>query len=136
MLPIGEFEIDIPRALIIDDEPGIRFALKRWFERQGFAVSEVADAEQALKHIADSDDGEDSLSVIVCDMHLPGITGDELHARLTIERPALAMRMILTTGDSVGDAAPGTALANHPFVLQKPFDLVSLKAVVSRVQGS
>ena len=69
-------------------------------------------------------------------MHLPGITGDELLARLTIERPALAMRMILTTGDSVGDAAPGTALANHPFVLQKPFDLVSLRAVVSRVQGS
>ncbi len=126
----------MPRALIIDDEPGIRFALKRWFERQGFVVLEAADAEQALTQIADTDDGEDSLRVIVCDMHLPGITGDALLARLTIERPALATRMILTTGDSVDDAALGTALANHPFVLQKPFDLVSLKAVVERVQSA
>lgn len=126
----------MPRALIIDDEPGIRFALKRWFERQGFVVLEAADAEQALTQIAETDDGEDSLRVIVCDMHLPGITGDELLARLTIERPALATRMILTTGDSVDDAALGTALANHPFVLQKPFDLVSLKAVVERVQSA
>ena len=126
----------MPRALIIDDEPGIRFALKRWFERQGFVVLEAADAEQALTQIADSDDGEDSLRVIVCDMHLPGITGDQLLARLTIERPTLATRMILTTGDSVDDAAPATALANHPFVLQKPFDLVSLKAIVARVQSA
>ena len=41
----------MPRALVIDDEPGIRLALKRWFERQGYTVLEAADGEAALKHL-------------------------------------------------------------------------------------
>ena len=124
----------MPRALLVDDEPGIRFALKRWFERQGFVVVETADGNQALAHLMATHDVEDAPDVIVCDVHLPGIAGDALLVRLVAERPVLATRMILTTGDAVDYAPPDSVLATHPFVLQKPFELAALKAMVERVR--
>ncbi len=51
------------------------------------------------------------------------------------ETPALVERIILTTGDAVSSAEPGSVLAEHPHVLQKPFDLGTLKRVVAGVCG-
>ena len=125
----------MPRALLIDDEPGIRVALKRWFERQGFVAIEAADGRQALDHLMAANDVEDTLDVIVCDIRLPGMSGDELLQQLSRDRPALAARVILTTGDDVEAAAPGSVLARHPFVLQKPFELATLKTMVERMRA-
>jgi CheY-like chemotaxis protein len=124
----------MPRALLVDDEPAVRLALKRWFEREGFVAIEAADAGQALAHFMASGDEGNALDVIVCDIHLPGISGDELLARLSAERPALAAKVILTTGDLVDFAEPDSVLARHPFVLQKPFELAALKTMVERLR--
>ncbi len=118
------------RALIVDDEAGIRFALRRWFERQKYDVLEAGDGNEAMRQIAQR--GND-LQIIVCDLHLPGLDGEALIARLSSEHPALVRRVILTTGDSIEDARPDSVLASHPWVLQKPFDLASLKQIVERV---
>ena len=123
----------MPRALLIDDEPGVRVALKRWFERQGFVALEAMDGAQALAQLIAGDDVENPLDVIVCDIHLPGLSGEQLLARLSVERPVLAARVILTTGDLVDYAPPDSVLATHPFVLQKPFELATLKLMVDRV---
>ena len=124
----------MPRALIIDDEPGIRLALKRWFERQGYGVTEAADGETALTLLLASGAGTaEPLSVIVCDLNLPGISGEELLDRLYVDRPSVASRLILTTGDAIDYAAPGSVLARHPLVLQKPFDLATLRTIVDRI---
>ena len=124
----------MPRALLVDDEPGIRIPLKRWFERQGFVTVEAADGDQALALLMAANDGDHTPDVIVCDIHLPGMSGDVLLARLSAERPALAARVILTTGDAVDFAAPGSVLGSHPFVLQKPFELAALKIMVEQVR--
>jgi DNA-binding NtrC family response regulator len=127
------WEYQVTRALIIDDESGIRFALKRWFERQQYVVLEAGDGNAAMEHIVAEGD---ALRVIVCDLHLPGLNGDALISRLAVEYPALVSRVILTTGDAVDDAPSNSVLARHPFVLQKPFDLATLKQVVERVVAS
>jgi CheY-like chemotaxis protein len=124
----------LPRVLIVDDEPGIRFALKRWFERQQWSVEEAADGAQALELLrASSEEGESRFDVVVCDLHLPQMTGDEIVREIAETRPALAARVILTTGDAVHDATPGSVLAQHKHVLQKPFDLGTLRDVVQLV---
>jgi CheY-like chemotaxis protein len=121
----------MPRALIIDDEPSVRFAITRWFERQGYTVSGADDGPDALAQLANLYDEE--VDVILCDLHLPGISGAELLTRLAKHRPLLAARLILCTGDSVDFAPPDSVLARHPLVLQKPFDFASLQAIVDRV---
>lgn len=126
----------MPRALLVDDEPGIRIAMRRWFERQGFVATEAADGNQALAQLMAADSVENTPDVIVCDVHLPGLSGDELLKKLCAERPALAARVILTTGDAVDFAAPGSVLALHPWVLQKPFELATLKTMVERLRAA
>ncbi len=122
------------RAFIIDDEPGIRLALRRWFERAGYAVVEASTGEEALAQLSAAEEPtEASPAVIICDINLPGLSGEELLGTIGATRPGLAARFILTTGDSIDDATAGSALARHPFVLQKPFDLATLKSLVELV---
>jgi DNA-binding NtrC family response regulator len=124
----------LPRVLIVDDEPGIRFALKRWFERQQWTVLEAQDGQAALDLLfSSSDDTDARIDVVVCDLHLPLISGEAVVQALMAERPTLVQRVLLTTGDAVVDAAPGSVLAQHPHVLQKPFDLATLKQAVERI---
>jgi DNA-binding NtrC family response regulator len=124
----------MPQALIVDDEPGIRFALKRWFERQGYSVREADSGDSAVAALISNEAADSNeFDVVVCDLNLPGMSGDALLQRLALERPAIVSRVILTTGDAIVDAAPDSVLANHPHVLQKPFDLATLKTMVDRV---
>ena len=124
----------LPSVLLIDDEPGIRFALRRWFERQGWTVQESGDGEDALARLLSvSDDGDDRFDLVICDVNLPKRSGASLVNALKSDRPAMATRVILSTGDDVEDAAPGTMLQSYPNILQKPFDLSTLRALVERV---
>jgi len=124
----------LPRVLIVDDEPGIRFALKRWFERQQWLVEEAQDGRQAMQ-ILERETADTAFDLVVTDLHLPGVSGEELLHALAATRPALAARVILTTGDAVQDAARDSILATHPHVLQKPFDLGTLRTAIERVLG-
>ena len=124
----------LPRVLIVDDEPGIRFALKRWFERQKWEVHEAPDGREALLLI-ERETADAAFDLIVTDLHLPGLSGEELLQSLASTRPALAAHVILTTGDAVQDAPRDSILATHPHVLQKPFDLGTLRGAIDRVLG-
>lgn len=127
-------ELQLPRVLIVDDEPGIRFALKRWFERQEWTVSETGDGQSAMTLLLASDDADETrIDLVICDLHLPLLSGEELLRTMMDSRPAVAERLILSTGDSVVDAEPGTALAIHRHVLQKPFELETLRTLVASI---
>lgn len=121
----------MPRVLIIDDESGIRFALRRWFERQQWAVLEAEEGTAALGILEDAARAGDAIDLIICDLHLPGMSGEELVTRLQASHPALVERLVLTTGDAIDAAPPDSVLGRHPHVLQKPFDLTTLRAMVT-----
>jgi len=125
----------LQRVLIIDDEPSIRFALRRWFERQGWTADEATDGVTALEILrAPAADGISGYSVIVCDLRMPGMSGPQLHARLLIERPALLERFVFTTGDDVA-APPGSVIGSLKRVLQRPFEFSELRELVESVAG-
>jgi len=121
------------RALLIDDEPVIRFALRRFFERQGWVVDEAEDGRGALARLLGPDSA--TYDVVITDLRMPGISGMELHSRLEQERPAILERMILTTGDMVSPEAAAFLRRSTCPVLGKPFELAQLRALVARVAG-
>lgn len=128
----------MPRVLIIDDEPSIRFALRRWFERQGWTADEAIDGANALDMLLSqsADAGsDDSYTVIVCDLRMPGMSGSQLHDRLKTERPALIDRLVFTTGDDVASPPVGSVLGSHERVLQKPFEFTALRELVESIAG-
>lgn len=126
-----------PRALLVDDEPVIRQALRRFFARLGWDVDEAEDGTEALRHLLGAGDGTPvrEYAVIISDLRMPGISGIELHARLAAARPELLHRLILSTGDSVSSEAADFLRHSSCPVLNKPFELAELRAMLARVHA-
>ena len=122
------------RALLIDDEPVIRFALRRFCERQGWQVDEAEDGHGALERLLAPD--APTYDVVITALRMPGLSGMDLHNRLERERPALLRRVILTTGDTVSPDAANFLQRSPCPVLGKPFELSELRALVERVAGA
>lgn len=117
-------------ALIIDDEPTIRAALKRYFIRRGWRVEEASDGGIGLEML--SRHGRE-IGVVISDLRMPGFSGIDLHDRLAIEAPALLRRFVFSTGDvSSPDTASFVQRTACP-VLQKPFELRVLDQIVAAV---
>src|SRR6266567_3588944 len=61
------------RVLVVDDEPHIRAVLRGYLEADGFAVSEAADGEAAVRRLRD-----DAPDLVLLDVMMPGIDGLEV----------------------------------------------------------
>lgn len=119
------------RALLVDDEAVIRHALRRFFQRQGWTVDDVENGGQALDLLLAANGPQ--YDVIISDLRMPEISGMDLYERLAAERPALLGRLILSTGDSVSPEASEFLRRSACPVLNKPFELAELRAMVGRM---
>ncbi len=120
--------------LIIDDEESIRRALRRYFERRDWVVEEATDGADAVVKL-ERPDAEAVFDVILCDLKMPGISGQELFVRLQKDRPGLAKKFIFATGDSgAPDVVDFLTSVGVP-VLEKPFELRSLELLAQQVRA-
>ncbi len=123
----------LPSLLVIDDEVTIRRALRRHFERRGWAVDEAPDGTDALVKLLRRD-ASVLYDVVLCDLKMPGIAGPELYRRLEAESPDMVRRLILSTGDvSAADVVAFLAGVTVP-VLEKPFELSTLENLAEKVR--
>ena len=118
------------RVLIIDDEPSIRMALRRFFVKRDWVVDEASDGGTALRALLAPDAPEYTL--VVSDLRMPGLSGIALHDRLVAERPWIVKRMIFSTGDVASQEAREFIDRVEAPVLQKPFELATLDATITR----
>lgn len=123
------------RVLIVDDEVTIRIALRRFFTRMGWEVEEAANGESALEHLMSDRDqaGGPRIALVVSDLRMPGVNGMEMYERLKASYPAILPRLIFSTGDLVSEEAAAFVRSAECVVLQKPFELATLREVVERV---
>lgn len=118
------------RVLVVDDEPAIRKTLSRYLvRRRGHEVDEAEDGAEALEIL---ESGTAEYDVIVSDLRMPGLGGDQLMERLAALGTGLDRRMIFLTGDAAsGQSARLLATANVP-VIYKPVDLPVLSDRIER----
>jgi two-component system, cell cycle sensor histidine kinase and response regulator CckA len=114
--------------LLVEDQEQVRKLAQRVLERAGYSVVTAADGQSAVA-LANRHPGP--INLLVADMMLPGLSGRELAAQLTIHRPAIKVLYISgTTDDAIARhrvLAPGTEF------LQKPFALAQLLQKVRKV---
>jgi PAS domain S-box-containing protein len=120
-----------PRALIIDDEPSIRAALRRFFTRRGWQVDEAADGAEGLGLLLTA---KSDFAVVISDLKMPGCSGVELHDHIAAVAPELLDRIIFSTGDVASKDAAEFVRRTRCTVLQKPFELRALEGIVSRMR--
>ena len=61
---------DIQRALVVDDEPGIRYFVAACLEMAGFECTEASSGEEAIAEAEDQ-----TFDVIFMDVRMPGMGG-------------------------------------------------------------
>jgi CheY-like chemotaxis protein len=111
------------RVLLVDDDPMVRFTTADMLSYLGYAVTEVADATQALVLL-----GKHTFDVIVTDIALPDLSGDELAMRAVALQPGL--RVIFASGyDELPDGRKPEALAGAT-MLRKPYDRQQMEALL------
>ena len=119
------------RALIIDDERSVRMALARYFERAGWDVDEAEDGSVALRMLELP--GSPDYALVISDLRMPGRNGLEVHDWLGEHRPELFARLIMATGDVASPMVRQFMQRTPRPVLEKPFELSTLAAMVGRV---
>jgi len=121
------------RALVIDDEASIRLALGRFLKREGWQVDDALDGRVALDKLKDTTGSRPPYDLIICDLRMPGANGAEIYEWVRLNRPVLLPRMIVATGDAVSQEAADFVQRTSCPVLQKPFELSELRALVRRL---
>jgi len=122
--PMTEDE-QIPRVLVVDDEPSIRELVQVALKFHGCAVATAATGNDALR-LADSDRPD----LIVLDVMLPDIDGFEVVRRLRARDNEVPV-IFLTARDTTSDTVTGLALGGDDYIT-KPF---SVEALVARVRA-
>jgi two-component system response regulator ResD len=112
------------RVLVVDDEHALRGLLRLYLEKEGFAVLEAANGQDALSLLLRED-----IDVALIDVMLPEIDGFELvrRIRLTSGVPII----LLTARAEETDRVTGLSIGADDYVV-KPF---SAPEVVARVRA-
>lgn len=116
------------RVLVVDDEPALGGMIQRML-RDDFDVDVVTDGRQGMVRLCDEDADYDT---ILCDLMMPEMTGMELHALVAERRPGMAKRFVFMTGGAFTPRAAEFLAQMRGPRLDKPFDLATLRATVSK----
>ena len=122
-----------PLVLVVEDEPALVTLLRYNLEREGFAVSEAADGEEALLRIAEA-----KPDAILLDWMLPLVSGIEVCRQLRRSPTTRSVPIImLTARGEEGDRIRGLDSGADDYVVKpfSPSELVArLRAVIRRAQ--
>jgi PAS domain S-box-containing protein len=112
------------RVLLVDDDSMVRFTTAELITGFGHTVFEAEDATAALKLM-----GTQAFDVIVTDIALPDLSGDELAMRAVAMQPGL--RVIFASGyDELPDQSKARALTGA-VLLRKPYKREHMEEALS-----
>ncbi len=113
-------------VLIVDDEPGMRMALRTNFQRAGWLVEVAAGTREALRHLESG-----NFALVVTDVRMPDGDGLQLVRSLRATHPSTAV-IVLTAFGSVPDAVQAMRGGAYDY-LTKPISFEELQSAVDRV---
>jgi two-component system response regulator HydG len=114
-----------PRALLVDDDDGMRFMLRDALGTAGLEVHEARDGIEALERIADG-----GFHLVVTDLRMPRLDGLGLLRRLS-GRPGAPRVVLITAHGSEQHVVEALRLGVFDY-LSKPCPVAELLAVVAR----
>lgn len=123
-------KVESGRVLVVDDDPLVGQALRRALSTDHEVVV-ARSGPAALEQIEQND----QFDVILCDVMMPGMNGPELFGELESRSPKLAERVVFITGGAFGPSAEAFIRRTELDVIEKPFDIRTLRAVVAARTG-
>jgi len=115
------------KILVVEDESATREAISEVLEMLGYQVVIAKDGLEAQQRCLDANG---QISLVISDLIMPGMSGEELHSWLRAQKPSV--KMIAITGYPLEEG--GKSLLEQGIVawIQKPFTADSLADVVAK----
>ncbi len=114
--------------LLAEDEQDVREVAREFLESAGYTVIEAHDGAEALKKV---EKHEGAIDLLVTDMVMPGMTGQELTARMQHSRPEI--RVLYMSGYSERAAVDYARGDSSMRLLAKPFSRWALLRAVHEI---
>ena len=116
------------RILVVDDEPRLGEAIRDMIgaEHETSVVTTGAEALTTLMREPD----ETHFDLILCDLHMPEISGMDLYEKLSQLRPGTAERMVFMTGGAFTERSRDFVSRVKNQCIDKPIDLRQLRQLV------
>jgi two-component system, OmpR family, response regulator len=115
-----------PAVLVVEDEENVRYIAVAALRLAGFAVSELATGQDALRYLTGASGACD---LVVLDVMLPDVDGFEVCRRLRAAGNQVPI-VFLTARDAVEDRLRGLTIGGDDYLV-KPF---SVEELVARVK--
>jgi signal transduction histidine kinase len=112
-------------VVIVDDEAVLLRALERLL-CSNHVVRGFVDSREALEYLRTVH----NVDVILCDLMMPHLDGEDLYKTLAVTRPELSDRFVFMSGGATTDKLREFLLELPGEVLAKPFDTLRLRAHV------
>jgi two-component system, NtrC family, sensor kinase len=119
------------RILVVDDEASVLDVAAQALRLDGHDVRTAGSARAALELVA-----QEAYDVIVSDLRMPGMSGQEMYERLASDRPEQARRVIFSTGDTLSPQTREFLERAPNRCLSKPFAIDELRALVNEVMDT
>src|ERR1700722_18002364 len=117
------------RVLVVDDDAEIREALNGVFSAAGHGCEVAADAFSAIEMVR-----QRAPDVVVCDVHMEGMSGIELLERLKRTHPALPV-IVITGAGGIAQAVDAIKRGAFEYVV-KPSSADEMRRVVANALDS
>jgi two-component system cell cycle sensor histidine kinase/response regulator CckA len=111
-------------VLVVDDEAPIRQLERRVLEEAGYTVTEAGSGLEAIELLSHGA----GLELLIADLDMPGLGGDEMVSRIRSLRPDLKVLFVTGHIDRLMDARP---LWEGESFLEKPFSPAGLREAVA-----
>lgn len=115
------------RILIADDDEKIRFGIIRYLRLEGYSVESADDGMEAFDKIAGARKSNNPYDLLICDLNMPRLRGEELMRKLKEQGVHLPVLIVSGSDDYETDA-------NSRFI-RKPFDPKQLMESVTVLLG-
>jgi PAS domain S-box-containing protein len=117
-------------VLVIDDEEIVRSTARNALEKLGYNVLTAADGAEGVEHFRSL---RDSISTVLLDLTMPGLSGEATMNELRSIRPDA--RIVLSSGFSETEAMQRFGSAGVQAFLQKPYTAQALARCINSVNS-
>ena len=117
--------IKVNHILIVDDEEEIRTLCRAVFAPAGIRCDVAASGVEALKALATQ-----SYDLVLLDMAMPGLSGQEVCRQLRANPPTANLKIVIFSGHLTAEELAEMLAAGADDYITKPFSIVELSARV------